>query len=618
MTQQRVDATCEWAFSIDFGTTNTVAAVADAHGLRSLEIEGSKSMPSAVLLFGERTGAGRRWKVGHDAIRGAFRNLEWFDATPKRSVADQTLFLGGKSVPVVEAITAIYRHMAEQASRQHHHQPPSAFVITHPAAWATSRIQTLQAAARAAVSELPGWPDPIPLPEPNAAAQCGFFLGAIPTESRLVVLDLGGGTIDVSVVDRHADTLTPTGPALGLDALGGEDFDVRLARWMTAEVGAAGLYDRMATSRDIDERERAIRIRRQAQAIKEELTRRAVVPAQLPSCPPELPDGAHVQVNRPQFEDLIRGGHGGDPGLTEAVQLVDKALEQAGQGPPLAGAFLVGGCSRIPLLGAFVTESIRKPPLTHGDPTTAVAEGAAAFGWEQASLPPPSPSPTSQPPRTAPAGAHTQPNPPMTPRQPPQSARPVASTAGDARPPARGPSATPAMRGRRNGRWIVALGGILALVLLTGIAWASQSQPNLHTCADGTTVKSTNDCPTPTSAPPPEPEVTCKDGTVVRNRSQCPSLLPSSSSTTTSDMDEDDLIGMLDSDTYTDCFTTHSKMEDEGVAPAVRCKYVSFVPHGRAFIVHFENDTSEREWFKAQSEDISRDGWEMCRWRVYR
>jgi hypothetical protein len=81
------------------------------------------------------------------------------------------------------------------------------------------------------------------------------------------------------------------------------------------------------------------------------------------------------------LESLIRGSEQ-EPGLEQAVGLVNDALLAAPPGPEMAGVFLVGGSSRIPLLGVLVTQRTGRVPLQHGDPTTAVAEGAAHHGWD--------------------------------------------------------------------------------------------------------------------------------------------------------------------------------------------------------------------------------------------
>lgn len=361
-----------WVLAVDFGTTNTVAAVADPSGVRVLNVNGRPVMASAVFLHDDG------WYVGDTAVRMARHRLDRFEACPKRAIPDGTLFLGGHDVPVADAVTALFRPLLTEALEQHNGVPPNLFVVTHPATWTASRVEILLAAAAAAA---PGpWPRPQPLPEPVAAAQRVLHIENMPAVARLVVLDLGGGTTDVTVVDRHGGGLTVAGNPIGRDGLGGVDFDLRLARWMVAEVDAPGLYDRLAGAQDPELRERAVDIREHARDVKEQLSQRAVVPAQLPKSPPELPTHTPVQVSRPVLESLIRGDDE-EPGLEQAVALVDDALRAAPPGPPMTGVFLVGGSSRIPLLGTLVTQRTGRIPIRHGDPTTAVAEGAARFGW---------------------------------------------------------------------------------------------------------------------------------------------------------------------------------------------------------------------------------------------
>jgi Hsp70 protein len=260
-------------------------------------------------------------------------------------------------------------------------------------------VAILVEAAAAAAGR--GWPAPRPLSEPVAAAQAILDMADIPAQARLVVLDLGGGTVDATVVDRDGDNLSVVGQPQGRDGIGGEDYDGRLARWMVSEVGAPGLYDSLASSDDPERRERAVEIRTDARNVKEQLSRQAVVPAQLPESPPELPELMPVMVSRPQLEALICGGPGHEPGLAESVEVVSSVLGPVPPGPRFVGVFLTGGCSRIPMLGALVQERVGRPPLTYGDPTTAVALGAAQFGWKRLVAPPPPPPPPPGPPTDA-------------------------------------------------------------------------------------------------------------------------------------------------------------------------------------------------------------------------
>ena len=276
-----------WVFAIDFGTTNTVASVADVAGVRTLTVDAKPSMPSAVLLLEDEAGA-RTWQVGDPAINGAFQRMEWFEASPKSSIQDKTLFLGGQDVPVGDAIAAVMTVLRRRPSCR-----------TRTVRRRRLSLPTRQCGEKVVFRSSKRPPGPRlraceagrihPVAEPVAAAQRVLDIVTIPLQTRIVVLDLGGGTADVAVVDRSGDILRITGKPLGRDGIAGEDFDLRLARWMTAEAGAPQLYDRLVASDDPEERERAVDIRFRARLVKEQLSRQAVVPAALPKSPPSSP-----------------------------------------------------------------------------------------------------------------------------------------------------------------------------------------------------------------------------------------------------------------------------------------------------------------------------------------
>ncbi len=364
-----------WVLAVDFGSANTVAAVADARGVESLYVDGRLVTPSAVFLHPDS----KTWSVGETAVRIARGRLEWFEPYPRRSVPDGTLFLGGEAIPVGEPIAALLHPIAEEALRQHGGRPPSKYLVTHPASWRGSHVAILLEAAAVAAGR--DWPAPWALSEPVAAAQRIMSIESVPKQARLAVLDLGAGTVAVTVVDRDGSELSVIGRPIERDGMGGEDYNLRLARWMVAEAGAPGLYDRLATSDDPDNRERAVEIRLCAREVREELSRRLVVPAQLPESPPELPKPSPLTVSRPQLEALIVGGRGHEPGLADAVDIVAAALNQASPGPPFAGVLLTGECAQIPILDSLVQERTGRRPFTYGDPATLVVHGAAVVGW---------------------------------------------------------------------------------------------------------------------------------------------------------------------------------------------------------------------------------------------
>jgi actin-like ATPase involved in cell morphogenesis len=384
-----------WVIAIDFGTTNTVAAVGDVAGVRPMNINGRTIMPSAVVLESQRRGR-QRWLVGEYAINAAAARMASFERKPKSCIPDGTVFLGGRNIPVEDVIAAVLRHAVEEAHRQRGPRAPARFVITHPAGWADGRVAVLLRAARAATNGVPDWPDPEPLPEPVAAAR-GVLLTNLPSPARIAVLDLGGGTVDVAVVDRDGDQLRVVGIPQGTDQVGGEEFDLRLARLMTEEVQSPRHYNELVVSDDVDDRELAMEIRTEAQLVKEQLSTVSSVAAAVPIPPRGQGGRRSVQINRTQLENLIKGGDGGRPGLVDAVRLVVAARTAAPPGPPSFHVYLVGGSSRIPMLGWLVQNETNTTPISQGDPSTAVAEGAADWARQ---IPLPLPPPLQPPERT--------------------------------------------------------------------------------------------------------------------------------------------------------------------------------------------------------------------------
>jgi molecular chaperone DnaK len=118
-----------WVLAVDFGNTNTVAAVGDNNGVRTLTMDGRTIMPSAVLLIQDKLGQGDRWLVGDSAINMAPQRLERFERTPKHRIGEESLLMGDRFVPVVEAVAAVLRVLVDEAVRQREPRPPARFVV---------------------------------------------------------------------------------------------------------------------------------------------------------------------------------------------------------------------------------------------------------------------------------------------------------------------------------------------------------------------------------------------------------------------------------------------------------------------------------------------------------
>jgi hypothetical protein len=470
-----------WVLAVDFGTTNTVAAVAEA-GDRSrvLQVDGTPTMPSSVYLDSEVGLAGAPiWLTGKAAEASALIDAARYEPSPKRAMAAGTVFLAGVSIDVVEPVTAVFRRVFVEASRQHDNTPPAVVLLTHPALWRGARLGRLTTAAQRAAADLPGWPAPQLLAEPVAAARHAAGARHLPAVCRLAVLDLGGGTCDVAVVDRSGERYTVAGPPLGVDPLGGDDFDARLVHAVLDDVGDDQLTRRLTAPESPADRVAALDLRRSVRTAKETLSVAQRAHVRVPAVPGLLPDGSTVQVSREGFERLVAGAEAA-PGLDTAAELVASAIVGAPPGPEVAGVFLVGGSARIPLLGRLVAEATQRVPAEHGDPATAVAEGGAAHALDLAGR------------------LHLAP--------PPETGA------------------------RSSRRPLVIIGGVLAALLLVGVIVAvAWHYPNLK-CSDGTVVSDRSRCAAGPTAPADTPTtvattaaalVKCWDGSQVYAKSSC-------------------------------------------------------------------------------------------------
>ncbi|MDQ0379976.1 Hsp70 family protein [Amycolatopsis thermophila] len=346
--------------SVDLGTSNTVA-VLSAHGRppRVVEVDGSATMPSAV--FAEENGT---LVVGRDAERRARLDPTRFEPNPKRRVDEQTLLLGQDVVPVNEALAAVLRRVLDETTRQLGGEMPDEIRLTHPAQWGPTRRNVLLSAAR-----LAGMTGPLLLvPEPvAAAAHFASLAGRAPAPGQaLAVYDLGAGTFDVAVVGA-----TGTGFAVlaedGLPDLGGLDVDQALMVHVGREVSHSDpqRWQRLLRPESTADRRTRRALQEDVKAAKEALSR-------LPQTEVPMPEPfSDVLVTRGELEALVR------PALLRSVELLGRTIAAAGLSPDrLAGIYLVGGSSRLPLVGSMIAEKLGVVPSSLDQPETAVALGA--------------------------------------------------------------------------------------------------------------------------------------------------------------------------------------------------------------------------------------------------
>lgn len=358
---------------IDLGTTHSLVAAVRSGSAETLPDQDGRHLLPSVVHYA-RSG---EVQVGHDALAHTDDPLNTIASIKRlmgRGIADLTSlnnqlpyeFLepeatgmplvktraGGLSP--VEISAEILRVLAVRAEQTMAADITGA-VITVPAYFDDAQRQaTKDAAAIAGLNVLRL------INEPTAAA-VAYGLDADSQLSKdgartIAVYDLGGGTFDISILrlQQGVFEVLSTG---GDTALGGDDFDRRIAQWALEAAGWQGDLspEQMAT------------VMRAARAAKECLSEQPEVSLDLESSLAWT--GALTSA---EFEALVA------PLVSKSIRACKKALRDADLAiDEISEIVLVGGSTRMPCVRASLTDFFARDPLCSIDPDKVVAVGAA-------------------------------------------------------------------------------------------------------------------------------------------------------------------------------------------------------------------------------------------------
>ncbi|RKT57720.1 type VII secretion-associated protein [Saccharothrix australiensis] len=342
--------------AVDFGTSSTCVAVSvNGREPQVVVVDGQPILPSAVYAAPDGT-----LFVGQEAERQAAVDPSRYEPHPKRRVDEGELLLGSSVLPVADVVRAVLARVVDEARHIAGGAPVDLLVLTHPADWGAVRTRVLLQAARGLGQDLRL------VPEPVAAAVFHSATHSIPEGAALAVLDLGGGTVDASVVARRGGAFRVLATK-GDPTFGGADVDQALLEHIGSLVspGDPEAWRQLVEGREMADRRKRRVLRQDVRGAKETLSRHSYTDVPLP---PPFPD-AHV--TRTDLEGLVSAP------LGRAAALLATAVREAGVDPrALAGVFLVGGSSRIPLVARLVLERTGVVPTSIDQPETVVARGA--------------------------------------------------------------------------------------------------------------------------------------------------------------------------------------------------------------------------------------------------
>jgi molecular chaperone DnaK len=202
--------------------------------------------------------------------------------------------------------------------------------------------------------------------EPTAAC-LAYGLDKAGKEQKILVFDLGGGTLDVTIMDM-AQGVFEVKATSGDTRLGGTDMDLALVDYIAGEFrkesGLDVRNDKMA----------AQRIREAAEKAKIELSNVLETDINLPFITADASGPKHLtmKLTRATLERLI------EPIISRCRAPVDNALRDAKLKPSeVDRIILVGGPTRMPIVQRFVEEMVGKKVERGVDPMECVAMGAA-------------------------------------------------------------------------------------------------------------------------------------------------------------------------------------------------------------------------------------------------
>ncbi|MCH9730900.1 MAG: Hsp70 family protein [Actinomycetia bacterium] len=335
------------AVGIDLGTTNSLAAVIDdGEPVVVRNSEGLFLTPS-VVGFPPSGGV----LVGELAVKLALTNPDRVVSSVKRQMGtDWHIKVDDREYGPQEVSARILQKL-KRDTEAFIGTGISSAVITVPAYFDDKRRQATYEAGQIAGLEVLRIVN-----EPTAAA-LAYGLGKDEHETVLV-FDLGGGTLDVSIL-HMADGVFEVRATCGDVALGGDDWDARILSWLLGKI--ADLPDRVPA--DSIPHEALLAAARRA---KIELSTHEVARMTVPNMPAEL------LLTRHDFEvmtlDLLDSCR-----VPLERAMADAHLTQA----DINQVVLVGGATRMPAVRHMVESFCRRRPCTGIDPERVVALGAA-------------------------------------------------------------------------------------------------------------------------------------------------------------------------------------------------------------------------------------------------
>ncbi|MCJ7637849.1 MAG: molecular chaperone DnaK [Nitrososphaeraceae archaeon] len=350
---------------IDLGTSNSAAAAMIGGKPTIIQAaEGAsvcgKAFPSVVAF----TNTGELL-VGEPARRQMISNPEGTVLAAKRKMGTDFKFnVRGKSYTPQQISSFILQKIKKDAEAFLGDTVDRA-VITVPAYFNDNQRQATKDAG-----DIAGLQVVRIINEPTAAS-LAYGLDKTQKDLKIMVFDLGGGTLDVTIMEMGGGVFQVKSTS-GDTQLGGTDMDNTIIEYILQEF-------KQQTGLDVrNDRAAMMRIREAAEKSKIELSNLVSTEINLPFLaydPSTGPKNLIVNLTRSKLEELLR------PIVEKCKNPMQQAIQDAKLTPAeIDKIIMVGGPTRMPIVRQFVATIMGKEPERGVDPMEAVALGAAIQG----------------------------------------------------------------------------------------------------------------------------------------------------------------------------------------------------------------------------------------------
>jgi len=348
---------------IDLGTSNSAAAVMEGGrpsiipSAEGAGVASGKAFPSVVAF----TKDGQRL-VGEPAKRQATINPEGTIAAAKRKMGTDFKFsvYGKEYTP--QQVSAFILQKIKQDAEAYLGDEVKEAVITVPAYFNDNQRQATKDAGTIAGLNV------LRIVNEPTAACLAYGLNKIGKELKIMVFDLGGGTLDVTIMEMWAEGGFKVVATNGDTQLGGTDMDNILIDHIAEEFkkqnGIDLRNDKMAMQR----------LREAAEKAKVELSSTLTTDINLPFITADAGGPKHLtmSINRAKLEELI------NPIIEKCKGPLQNALDDAKlAGKDIDRIIMVGGPTRMPIVQKFLEDYIGKKIERGIDPMECVSMGAA-------------------------------------------------------------------------------------------------------------------------------------------------------------------------------------------------------------------------------------------------